>query len=300
MAHVLVTGGARGIGAAVCRRAAALGWAVTVNYRRDAEAAEATADAVRAAGARAFVVAGDVASEDDTVAMFDRAVAALGPVTGVVANAGIVAPEMGLAEMDAARLRRVVDVNVVGALLTDFLRRNPAGKVPVLRMDGRMMAESAAICEYIEDRHPEPPLMPRAPEARYEVRRLVSWFDDKFHHEVTSKLLYERVNKKVMGQGYPDSGNVKAGAKAIKFHIDYIGWLLDQRRWLAGDAMTLADFAAAAHLSALDYISDVDWNRNANVKDWYAKIKSRPAFRSLLADHVPGFPAPPHYSDLDF
>jgi glutathione S-transferase len=101
-------------------------------------------------------------------------------------------------------------------------------------------------------------------------------------------------------QGYPDSGNVKAGAKAIKFHIDYIGWLLDQRRWLAGDAMTLADFAAAAHLSALDYISDVDWNRNANVKDWYAKIKSRPAFRSLLADHVPGFPAPPHYSDLDF
>jgi NAD(P)-dependent dehydrogenase (short-subunit alcohol dehydrogenase family) len=118
MAHVIVTGGARGIGAAVCRRAAALGWAVTVNYRRDAEAAETTADAVRAAGARAFVVAGDVASEDDTVAMFDRAVAALGPVTGVVANAGIVAPEMGLAEMDAARLRRVVDVNVVGALLT--------------------------------------------------------------------------------------------------------------------------------------------------------------------------------------
>jgi glutathione S-transferase len=182
----------------------------------------------------------------------------------------------------------------------EFLRRNPAGKVPVLRMDGRMMAESAPICEYIEERHPEPPLMPRAPEARYEVRRLVSWFDDKFHHEVTSKLLYERVNKKIIKQGYPDSGNVKAGARAIKAHLDYIGGLLDQRRWLAGDTMTLADFAGAAHLSALDYISDVDWNRNANVKDWYAKIKSRPAFRSLLADQVPGFPPPPHYSDLDF
>ena len=84
---------------------------------------------------------------------------------------------------------------------------------------------------------------------------------------------------------------MKAGAKAIKFHLDYLGWLLDQRRWLAGDVMTLADFAAAAHLSALDYISDVDWNRNANVKDWYAKIKSRPAFRSLLADQVPGVSA---------
>ena len=74
----------------------------------------------------------------------------------------------------------------------------------------------------------------------------------------------------------------------------------DHRRWLAGDAMTLADFAAAAHLSALDYISDVDWNRSEVVKDWYAKIKSRPAFRSILADQVPGFPPPRHYNDLDF
>jgi glutathione S-transferase len=182
----------------------------------------------------------------------------------------------------------------------EFLRRNPAGKVPVLRMDGRMMAESAAICEYIEERQPEPPLMPRSADDRYEVRRLVAWFDDKFHNEVTSKLLYERVNKKLMKQGYPDSSNVKAGARAIKFHLDYLGWLLDQRRWLAGDAMTLADFAAAAHLSSLDYISDVDWNRNGTVKDWYAKIKSRPAFRSLLADQIPGFPPPAHYADLDF
>ncbi|PSL16593.1 glutathione S-transferase family protein [Shimia abyssi] len=182
----------------------------------------------------------------------------------------------------------------------DFLRRNPAAKVPVLKIGGKMMAESAAICEYLEEKHPEPSLMPRDAEGRYEVRRLVSWFDDKFHNEVTSKLLYERVNKKVMGAGYPDSSNVKAGAKAIKYHLDYMHWLLDHRRWLAGDVMTLADFAAAAHLSALDYISDVDWNRSAVVKDWYATIKSRPAFRSILADQVPGFPPPSHYADLDF
>ena len=182
----------------------------------------------------------------------------------------------------------------------DFLRRNPAGKVPVLRIDGIVMAESAAICEYLEETRPEPSLMPVEPAARLEVRRLVGWFDDKFHHEVTSKLLYERVNKKVMKQGYPDSTNVKAGAKAIKYHLDYMAWLLDHRRWLAGDAMSLADFAAAAHLSALDYISDVDWNRSDVVKDWYAKIKSRPAFRSILADQVPGFPPPKHYNDLDF
>ncbi|MAQ82140.1 glutathione S-transferase family protein [Psychromarinibacter halotolerans] len=182
----------------------------------------------------------------------------------------------------------------------DFLRRNPAGKVPVLKMGGLTLAESGPICEYIEETHPEPPLMPRDPRQRHEVRRLVMWFDDKFHHEVTSKLLYERVNKKVMGLGYPESKNVKMGAQKIKYHLDYMEWLLDQRRWLAGDSMTLADFAAAAHLSSLDYIRDVDWNRNASVKDWYAKIKSRPAFRSILADQVPGFPPPQHYADLDF
>ena len=182
----------------------------------------------------------------------------------------------------------------------DFLRRNPAGKVPVIRLDGKMMSESAAICEYLEETRPTPSLMPSDADGRYEVRRIVSWFDDKFHSEVTSKLLYERVNKKVTGQGYPDSKNVKAGAKAIKYHLDYMTWLLDHRRWLAGDQMSLADFAAAAHLSSLDYISDVDWNRSAVVKDWYAKIKSRPAFRSILAAQISGFRPPAHYADLDF
>ncbi len=182
----------------------------------------------------------------------------------------------------------------------DFLRRNPAGKVPVLRIDTKVMSESQAICEYLDETVPLNPLMPRDPDMRYEVRRLCAWFDDKFHAEVTSKLLYERVHKKLMGQGYPDSKNVKSGAGRIKQHLDYLNALLEQRRWLAGDVMTLADFAAAAHLSSLDYISDVDWNRSAAVKDWYAKIKSRPSFRTLLADQIPGFPPPAHYADLDF
>ncbi len=182
----------------------------------------------------------------------------------------------------------------------DFLRRNPAGKVPVLRMDGRLMSESQAICEWLEEAYPTPALMPRDLDARYEVRRLCNWFDDKFHDEVTSKLLYERVNRKVQGTGYPDSRNVKSGATRIKYHLDYMAWLLDQRRWLAGDSMTLADFTAAAHLSCLDYISDVDWDRHAVVKDWYVKLKSRPCFKDLLRDQIPGFQPPSHYADLDF
>ena len=182
----------------------------------------------------------------------------------------------------------------------DFLRRNPAGKVPVLKMGSRTYSDSTAICEYLDETHPNPPLFPKTAESRCEARRLVGWFDDKFYNEVTTKLTGERVFRKVMGTGYPDSTNVKAGAKAIKYHLDYMAYLLEDRRWLAGNDMTMADFAAAAQLPCLDYTSDVDWKRHEAVKDWYAKIKSRPAFRSILADEVPGFQPAAHYADLDF
>ncbi len=183
---------------------------------------------------------------------------------------------------------------------SELIRRNPAGKLPVLRMDGRLMAESQAICEYLDETHPQPPLMPADPAERYEVRRLCAWFDDKFNTEVTKPVMNERVWKKVMRLGYPDSRTVKAGLGAIRQHMDYMRSLLEHRRWLAGNVMTLADFTAAAHLSCLDYISDVDWTYSTEVQDWYAKIKSRPAFRSLLADHLPGVQPAPHYALLDF
>ncbi len=182
----------------------------------------------------------------------------------------------------------------------DFLRLNPAGKIPLLR-DGRFtLGESSAIFEYLEETHPTPALLPQDPLARAEARRLEGWFDDKFHHEVTANLVYERINKKLMGTGYPDSTKIKAGSKNIKYHLDYMGWLLESRDWLAGNSMTIADFTAAAHLSTLDYVNDVDWLRNKNVKEWYARIKSRPAFRPLLSDRVTGYVPPDHYADLDF
>jgi glutathione S-transferase len=75
---------------------------------------------------------------------------------------------------------------------------------------------------------------------------------------------------------------------------------VERRKWLAGDDFTLADITAAAHLSTLDYIGDVPWASHENVKDWYARIKSRPSFRPLLSDRIPNAPPPKHYADLDF
>lgn len=117
---------------------------------------------------------------------------------------------------------------------SELTRRNPAGKLPVLRMDGRLLAESQAICEYLDETHPVPALMPANAVDRYEVRRLCAWFDDKFNAEATKPVMNERVWKKVMRQGYPDSRTVKAGLGAIRRHMDYMRSLLEHRRWLAG------------------------------------------------------------------
>lgn len=184
----------------------------------------------------------------------------------------------------------------------DFLRMNPAGKVPVLvTEEGQVLAESRAICGYLNETLPDPPLMPHDAIERAEVRRLVAWFDDKFQREVTENMLYERVNKRLARSGYPDGPALKAGSRNIRVHLDYMTYLLEQHSWLAGKRLSMADLAAAAHLSCLDYLGDVPWDDYPAVRDWYAVMKSRPGFRGLLADHLPGFPAPPpHYADLDF
>lgn len=190
-----------------------------------------------------------------------------------------------------------------------FLSINPAGAIPVLIADGEPPVPGAAvIAEYIQETRPAADnagwLMPGTPGQRVEIRRLSSWFNDKFHSEVSGPLVTERVFKRHMtleqGGGPPDTGALRAARKNVRYHLAYIGWLVRTRDWLAGERLSLADLAAAAHLSAVDYLGDVPWNEDEAAKNWYARVKSRPAFRPLLADTLAGIPPAKHYADLDF
>ncbi len=182
-----------------------------------------------------------------------------------------------------------------------FLALNPAGEVPVLvEPDDTVLSDSQAICEFLDELQPEPSLMGRSLHERAEVRRLVTWFDRKFDFEVGDKLVGEKVMKRFLGLGEPDSGAIRAAQKNIHTHLQYITFLVERRHWLGGEEMSLADITAAAHLSTVDYLGDVPWTDHKPAKNWYTRIKSRPSMRPILAERIPRLPAVRYYSDLDF
>jgi glutathione S-transferase len=191
----------------------------------------------------------------------------------------------------------------------EFLLLNPAGTTPVLLEEGGPPVPGATIiAEYLDDTRGaalgEHRLLPTDPGERVEVRRLADWFNGKFYTEVSNPLVQERLYKRHMsvqqGGGPPDTDVMRAARVNIRYHMAYIGWLVRTRDWLAGDSLSYADLAAAAHLSVVDYLGDVPWNEDDAAKAWYARIKSRPSFRPLLADMLAGIPPSQTYADLDF
>jgi glutathione S-transferase len=191
----------------------------------------------------------------------------------------------------------------------DFLALNPAAATPVLvSEDGAAIPGAAVIAEYLDETRGAElggrRLLPTTMGERIEVRRLTAWFNEKFFEEASGPLVTERIYKRFMredhGGGAPAAAILRAAKTNVRYHLAYIGWLAQTRNFLAGDRPTYADFAAAAHLSAIDYLGDVPWIEDEAAKAWYARVKSRPSFRPLLNESLAGVPASRTYVDLDF
>ena len=173
----------------------------------------------------------------------------------------------------------------------------------VIDLDGTAVTGLWAIVDHLESLHPEPPLAPEDAGERAEALRLLDWTMTRFHDEVTRRVLFEKAawsHTGTLHRAPPNMETVRHGRTALLANLKKIAPLAEGRRFLAGRDVSLADLALAAHLSALDYYGEVPWADVPAMMEWYVRMKSRPSFRVLLTDRVPGQPPVLHYAELDF
>lgn len=215
-------------------------------------------------------------------------------------------PAARLARLMLAEYGVPVDLEDVKPWLREerILEINPAALGPIMIDEGEPpVVGGLAILHAIEDRWSPSAvagLFPAPARDRAEMWRLLDWVLLKLNDEVTRYVFEEKIIKRDKRGATPDPAVLRVAKANLTEHLLYFNWLFATRHWVAGDVMTLADFALAAHLSTLDYMGDVAWDTSEETKQWYARIKSRPAFRTLLNDRVAGMPAANGYADLDF
>ncbi|HEX3755613.1 MAG TPA: glutathione S-transferase family protein [Rhizomicrobium sp.] len=179
--------------------------------------------------------------------------------------------------------------------------RNP---LPVfIDLDGVRAEGVLAIIDHLEGNYPDNPLAPAEDAARRDSLRWFDWAMGPFHEQVTQRIVYEKAGQRFTGapgRRAPDMNVIRAGREELKLALAAIGRAAEARGNLAARECTLGDLSVAAHLSALDYFGEVPWSDFPAASEWYVRIKSRPSFRSLLADRVPGQPPVSHYAELDY
>jgi glutathione S-transferase len=183
----------------------------------------------------------------------------------------------------------------------EFIDLNPAGQTPVMvdPASGILLIDSTAICEYFEETIDKAALINGTAVNRAEIRRLVAWFDTQFYGDVVAPLMYERMEKRLVHRMTPDAKILREAMKRAIAHLDYVDFLLDHRSWIGGATLSLADLAAAAHISVADYLGGIDWKGHEQTRRWYAGLKSRPSFRPMLAERMEVIAPPKHYDKLD-
>ena len=182
-----------------------------------------------------------------------------------------------------------------------FFNLNPAGRTPVLVNAEKqiVLADSRAITEYFEETVDRSPMINGTATGRAEIRRLTALFDENFYNDVTAPLLSERMKKRIILRQPPDSKALRQAMKMAHGHLDYMDWLIDNRPWLAGSTMSMADLAAAAQISVADYLGGIDWTGHEQTRGWYSVFKSRPSFRPLLSERMDVIKPPAHYALVD-
>lgn len=184
------------------------------------------------------------------------------------------------------------------------MSEDPNAHLPVfVELDGTKREGLWAIVDHLEGNYPEHPLAPEDPSQRAEVLRWLDWAMGPLHDQVTRRIVYEKGAQRYTGtasRGAPDMNIIRQGREALRFMLKTIGQAAEANGNLAVRECTLADLAVAAHLSALDYFGEIQWTEYPPAAEWYVRIKSRPAFRTLLSDRVPGQPPTASYAELDF
>lgn len=183
----------------------------------------------------------------------------------------------------------------------EFMKLNPAGRTPVVHNTERgiTLSDSRAICEYFEETVDRAPMINGTAANRAEIRRLVALFDENFFSEVTGPLMHEKMKKRLILRQPVDSKTLREAMRMADAHLDYIDYLIDTRPWLAGATMSLADLAAAAQISVVDYLGGIDWSGHDQARSWYSVFKSRPSFRPLLSERMDVIHPPSHYADVN-
>ena len=183
----------------------------------------------------------------------------------------------------------------------EFLDMNPAGQTPVMAGAGGItLIDSSAICEFFEETVERGPMLPGTSANRAEIRRLVAWFDQAFYFEIVAPLMHERMLKRIVHRQPPEAKALREAMKIAVARLDYVDYLLDHRKWIAGPVLSLADLAAAAHISVADYLGGINWRGHDRTREWYAALKSRPSFRPLLSERMEIVSPPDHYDKVDF
>ena len=170
-------------------------------------------------------------------------------------------------------------------------------------LDGTRCEGLWAIVDHLEGTYPEHPLIPEDAAERAEALRWLDWSMTVLGERATRKIVNEKANPRFTGaltRSAPDMNVIRTGREALREALPVLGKVVEERGNLAGRICTIADLALAAHLSALDYFGEVPWEVNAPLKEWYMRMKSRPSFRPLLMDRVPGINPPDSYANLDF